>query len=606
MVAEGNQCQPAHNPVSWAKRPVVRLLQLVVVPMPGARQGWPVAWSRRNLIGPLGVRLGRRRARGLSLPSDPNPAAKLADDALLERFLTDPDGDVFAITDLPEVVKGAMFARYSRYGGSLKQLFVDEFAEDLKTDDPAARAEALYERVFDQFGDDSVAQLGGAHVALENVSNLLTKRIEWGRLAAYLEQSTRYIAYDNKVDGRYRYHRAAEIMAGPHAQAYVREMDAIFDLYASLVPEVLAWVRQRWPQDADTSAFVWKNATKAKALDLLRGLLPAATTSNVGMFASGQSYEGLLLRLNADNLAESHTVSDALLRQLRKIIPSFVTRVDRPDRGGAWSAYLADTRDQTAELAARYLDGVTPEAADLVTLTDWSPKDPVEAEVALVTAALYPHVRLPESQIEQQVRAFSADQRAQVLRAYVGERGNRRHKPGRGFEQVWYRFDVLGDYGGFRDLQRHRMLTMQWQDLTTRHGYDTPPELDEVQLADGGSAAAKWHEALSRSHQLYEQLLPDHPHAAQYAVCFAYKVRYVMQLNARAAMQMLELRSTPQGHPQYRAVVQQMHTAIAQVAGHHAVAEAMSYVDHGSSELERLESERAAERRRQQRAASSD
>ncbi|MEX1178008.1 MAG: FAD-dependent thymidylate synthase [Nitriliruptor sp.] len=513
---------------------------------------------------------------------------------LLGRYVTDPDGDVFALTDLPEVVKGAMFARYSRYGGSLKRLFLDEFADDLATQDPAARAEALYRKVFSDYGDDSVAQLGGAHVALEEVSNLLTKRIEWGRLAAYLEQSTRYIAYDGQVDGRYRYHRPAEITAGPHAATFEAELDAIFATYADLVPIVLDWVRRRWPQDASTSDVVYRNATKAKALDLLRGLLPAATTSNVGMFASGQSYESLLLHLNADDLAESHAVSARLLAELRHVIPSFLTRVDRPDRGGAWADHLRSTRHATRDLAAAYVDA-RPEPADLVTLTDWSPRDPVDAEVALVTAALYPHVRVPERQLEREVRGWSASRRAAVLRAYVGERANRRHRPGRGFERVWYRFDVLGDYGGFRDLQRHRMLTIEWQDLTTRHGYETPPELEEAGVAD------RWHEALERSADLYEQLLPDHPVAAQYAVCFAYRVRYVMQLNARAAMQMLELRSTPQGHPQYRKVVQEMHRLIGSHAGHRAVADAMTHVDHGTGELERLESERAAEARRDAR-----
>jgi thymidylate synthase ThyX len=531
-------------------------------------------------------------------PADADESPELSDEdrALLSRHVTAPDGDVFALTGLPEVVKGALFARYSRSPKSLKDLLLDEFAEDLRGDDPAERAEKLYERVFSEYGDDSVAQLGGAHVALENVSNLLTKRIEWGRLAAYLEQSTRYIPYDSKPDGRYRYHRDADVMAGPHAAAYETTLDAIFDIYAELVPQVLAWVRQRWPQDEATSSFVYNNATKAKALDLLRGLLPAATTSNVGMFASGQSYEGLLLRLRADELAESRAVGDRLLAELRHVIPSFLTRVDRPDRGGAWSDYLARTRDETRRLANELITAA-PEAADLVTLTDFAPRDPVDAEVALVTAALYPHVTIPETQLADEVATWTAARRAEVLRAYVGDRANRRHKPGRGFERVWYRFDVLGDYGGFRDLQRHRMLTIEWQDLTTRHGYETPPELDEAGVAD------RWHGALELSADLYERLLPDHPVQAQYAVCFAYRVRYVMQLNARAAMQMLELRSTPQGHPQYRRVVQEMHRLIGDVAGHRAVADAMSHVDHGSGELERLESERAAERRRQQRDA---
>ncbi len=519
---------------------------------------------------------------------------------LLERHFTNTDEDVFGLTNLPEVVKGALFARYSRSSRSLRRLFLDEFAGDLDTlahtDDETAvgveRAETLYKKVFSEYGDDSVAQLGGAHVAFEQVSNLMTKQVEWGRLAAYLEQSTRYIAYDDKPDGRYRYYRDPDVLAGPHGEAYVETLDAIFDTYAELVPAVLAWVHERFPQDEATSDFVYRNATKAKALDLLRGLLPAATTSNVGMFATGQAYEALLLRLRSSELAEARDVAAVLLRELRKVIPSFLTRVDRENRGVAWSRYLATTRAETRALADELLAG-DPKPADLVTLVDWSPRDPDEAEAELVTAILYSASDLAEADIREQVGALSAADRARVIRAYVGDRSNRRHKPGRGFERVWYRFDVLGDYGGFRDLQRHRPLTLEWQDLTTRHGYETPPELEEAGVAD------RWHDALERSAALYERLLPDHPAQAQYAVCFAYRVRYTMQLNARAAMHMLELRSTPQGHPQYRAVVQDMHRLIRDRAGHTAIADAMSHVDYGGAELERLDAERAAEKRRQ-------
>lgn len=517
--------------------------------------------------------------------------------AMLERFLTDPDGDVFALTGLPEVVKGAVFARYSRSPSGVKDLLLDEFASDLAEEGVAERADALYAKVFGDYGDDSVAQLGGAHVALEGVSNIATKRIEWGRLAAYLEQSTRYIAYDERVAGRYRYHREATIMAGPHAERYEEVLDHLFDTYAALLPVVTDWVRDRFPRDEATSERAWRAATRAKGLDLLRGLLPAATEANVGMFASGQAYEALLLRLAADPLVESRELGERLLRELRKVIPSFVARVDRPDRGHVWRDYLATTRQDTAALAARHVIGPTRAPEQPVTLTDVWPRDPVDAEVAVVSAALLPHVTLPEQQLEEQVRTWPAEQRAEVLRAYVGERANRRHRPGRAFERVVYRFDVLGDYGGFRDLQRHRMCTMEWQRLTTEHGYDTPSELVEAGVADA------WHEALTRAEALHRDVVRDHPEEAQYVVPFAYRIRYSVQINARAAMQMLELRSTPQGHPQYRSIVQDMHRAIAEVAGHTAIADAMVHVDHGVGDLERLASERALDRRRAERAA---
>ncbi len=542
-------------------------------------------------------------------PLDTRPVPPPADEftpaerELLAQHFTNLDDHVTGLVDLPEVVKGALFARYSRSRSSIRRLFVDEFADLLAVGDPdaptdrdavgTARAEGLYRRVFSEYGDDSVAQLGGAHAAIEEVSNLVTKQVEWGRLASYLEQSTRYIAYDQQVDGRWRYHRDPDVMAGPHARAYVDTLDAIFATYAEAIPTVLDWVRATWPRDEATSEFVHRNATRAKALDLLRGLLPAATTSNVGMFASGQSWEMLLLRLRASELAEARHLGDRLLVELRELIPSFLTRVDRPDRGGVWADYLARTRDEVRALADEFVPrGHTVEPADEVTLVDWSPRDPLAAEQALVTAILYPHADRPEPALADVVERMSGEDRRRVMDAFVGERRNRRHKPGRALERVWYRFDVLGDYGGFRDLQRHRMLTIEWQDLTTRHGHQTPPELHDAGVADA------YDRAMRRSAELEERLAPDHPVQAQYAVCFGYRIRYSMQLNARAAMQMLELRSTPQGHPAYRRIVQSMHHLIGERAGHRAIADAMVHVDHGGAELERLESERAAEARR--------
>ena len=210
---------------------------------------------------------------------------------------------------------------------------------------------------------------------------------------------------------------------------------------------------------------------------------------------------------------------------------------------------------------------------------------------------LYPYSRLPESQLRKLVETMPTMNRMRVLQAYTGERVNRRHKPGRALERVWYRFDVCGDYGAFRDLQRHRMLTIEWQELSPRHGYDTPPEVEEAGIAD------EWHRALAQQADLWERLWIDFPRQAQYAVGFAYRLRWTMQLNARAAMQMLELRTTPQGHPSYRRICQEMHRLIADKAGHRGIAAMMSHVDHTSGELERLEAERAAEARR---AASAD
>ena len=525
--------------------------------------------------------------------------------AVLRRYVTNIDGSVFALVDLPEVVKGALYARYSRSAKSLRRLLLDEFAGDLEgmassgtgqtSDDAeaATRAGKLYERVFSQYGDDSVAQLGGAHVAVEQASNLLTKQLEWGRLAAYLEQSTRYIAYDDKPGGRYRYYCDPDIMASEHADAYVATLDDVFDTYSALLPRVQAWAMDRYPRPQGTSEGAHRNAIKAKACDIVRGLLPAATVSNVGIFASGQAYEQLLLRLRSSDLAEARWVGDRMLIELRSVIPSFLTRVDRPERGGVWSEYLASTRTATRALAEGLLAGVQPRPVPEVQLVQWSD----DAENDVLTGMLYPHSRLPEAQLREIVANMSMVNRMRVVQAYVGDRTNRRHKPGRALERVWYRFDICGDYGAFRDLQRHRMLTIEWQDLSPRHGYDTPAEVAEAGIAD------EWHRALERQSDLYERLWIDFPRQAQYAVGFAYRLRWSMQLNARAAMQMLELRTTPQGHPSYRRICQEMHRLIGEQAGHRAIAAIMSHVDHSEGGLERLEAERAAEARLAARAA---
>lgn len=519
---------------------------------------------------------------------------------VLRRYFTNLDGPVFALVNLPEVVKGALFARYSRSPKSLRRLFLDEFVGDLDIAGDQGvdatvglrRAEELYDRVFFEYGDDSVAQLGGVHLACEQASNLLTKVLEWGRLMSYLEQSTRYIAYDTRIGGRYRFHRPPEVLGSPLGTRYVGDMDRLFDTYADLARDLKEFFRGVHPKDPADSDFVYRQAINAKAYDAVRGVLPAASLSNLGIYGTGQGYEALLLRMRSHPLPEARHYADLMLRELRKVIPSFLKRIDLDDRGVAWSTYLASTREAMEEVAGRLLvapaetgSGESP----AVRLVEWDP----DAEARMVAAMLYPYSHLPQEAIERQVEAMSVDDRLAVVRAYVGERSNRRHKPGRALERVRYRFDVLADYGAFRDLQRHRMLTIEWQALTPRHGYTRPEAVEVAGVAD------RFDEAMARSATLHDLLHERFPEQAAYAVCLAYKVRFVLDLNAREAMHLLELRSSPQGHPAYRVVAQDMHRLIAEQAGHHAVAEMMRHVDHSAEPaLERLDAERRAEQRR--------
>jgi thymidylate synthase ThyX len=523
-----------------------------------------------------------------------------AERAALAPYFSNLDGPVFAVVNLPEVVKGALFARYSRSPKSLRRLYLDEFAGEVGAVGAAVapppargltRAEALYERVFVEYGDDSVAQLGGVHLACEGVSNLLTKVLEWGRLMAYLEQSTRYVPYDDEPGGRFRYHVPAELM-GELRTRYVGTLDRAFDTYRAWLPRLREYYGRRFPKAPDESDSVYRMTIRAKALDTLRGLLPAATTSNVGIYATGQAYEQLLLRMRAHPLAEVRWYGEEMLRELRTVIPAFLRRVDVPARGGAWSAYLADTRVAARAVAARLLAGSSPEPRDEVTLTEFDP----DGELKVVAAALYPAAGLPDDQLLELARRLSHDERRAVLAAYVGARTNRRHKPGRAFERTSYRFDILADYGAFRDLQRHRLLTLEWQPLSPRHGAETPPAVEEA------GARADWDRVMADSAALYDALAAAGlPEVAPYAVAMAYRVRFYMHMNAREAMHVIELRTTPQGHPAYRRICQRMHRLIAEQAGHRALAEAMRFADHSEVSLERLEAERAAERRRQRR-----
>lgn len=518
---------------------------------------------------------------------------------ILRRYVSNLDGPVFALVNLPEVVKGALFARYSRTDKSLRRLFLDEFVEDLEIDGDAGidatvgvrRAEELYDKVFFEYGDDSVAQLGGVHLACEQASNLLTKVLEWGRLMSYLEQSTRYIAYDSRLGGRYRYFRDPEILASALGTRYIADLDRLFDAYAAMLPIMSDWARERYPKEPSDSDFVYRQSIRAKALDAVRGILPSASLSNVGIYGTGQGYEALLLRMQAHPLPEARAYGQLMVTELRKVIPSFLRRVDLPDRGGAWSNYLESTRRSVDALADRIFAADAPSEVADVTLVDFDP----EGEDKMIAAMLYASVNLPEAQILDRVRALGVDDRRAIVAAYVGDRTNRRHRPGRALERLSYRFDICSDYGAFRDLQRHRMLTIDWQALTTTHGYTMPDSVIEA----GASAEALFVDAMERSASLYSDLVEQFPHQAGYAVSLAYRVRYSMQMNAREAMHVLELRTTPQGHPAYRRVCQEMHRLISEQAGHRAVADMMSFVDHDEIALERLESERRAEKRRQ-------
>lgn len=498
--------------------------------------------------------------------------------AYLEDIVTNADGNVYAFNDkLSPITIAAAMARLSRRGDDMRVTILDEFANKLGKD------EKLLQRVITAYGDDSVQQLAGLHVVVENASNILTKILEWGRLAAYLEQSSRYIYFDQKDNsGNYRYHTPEHLPAEVKTQ-YKQITDTIFDLYSEIVRDLTTYIRRTSTVPSAEQDGAWRSATKAQACDASRALLPTSTTATVGIYGSGQAIESLIMHLLSDELPEAREVGTSLLAEVRKVMPTFFERADKPARGGATIAYRANTRKAVAKLANKNLPEFHAAPTGAIQLTDVWPRN----EFELVPDMLYEFSSLPLSEIRKEVATWTYAQKAEVFESYIGERLNRRHRPGRALEKAHYSWDLVCDYGIFRDLQRHRMVDdLEWQKLTPRHGYEVPQIIEEAGLSD------KFEQCFDLSLKLYS-LLQEKGFAleAQYATLLGHRMRWKVTYNARTAFHLHELRTSPQGHPGYRKLVKEMHDKLAET--HPMLGSAMKFVNQDEDpELTRLAAER--------------
>lgn len=512
---------------------------------------------------------------------------------LLQPFTTNLDQSVFGLRNLPEVVKGALFSRYSRSDKSLRRILLDEFIKAPEagfahihagvavegSGVAIQQAEAFYDRVLIGYGDDSVAELGGAHIACEGVSNIAAKALEDSRVGiSPLEKSTRYVLFNRKINGRYRYCREPSIMASNYAECYEATLDHLFDTYTALIEPLLSWVQARTPKDTTTSERAYNSATRAKTLDVLRGLLPMATLTNVGLFGNGRAFEYLLVKLAASPHGEVHAIGAAMQQELDQMIPSFVKRA-KTERGIQYANHLSRNRERTELLAQKLLGQFEPEPTPTAQLIEYDP----DAEVKIVAAILYPHTDLAFEQIKEYVIGLSTLERVEIISTYVGERGSRFHRPGRAFEETYYTFDLLADLGAYRDLHRHRVLTQERQNYSVRHGYVVPIELEEANLAE------PYRAALEYAAETTELISKDLPEAAQYVVPFAYRLRWRIKLNLREVYHLVELRSSRQGHPSYRTIAQAIYRQISAV--HPALVTNMNFVDLNDYALERLAAE---------------
>jgi thymidylate synthase ThyX len=508
-----------------------------------------------------------------------------AESSLLQRYLTNLDRPVFALRNLPEVVKGALFSRYSRTEKSLRRVLLDEFINEPDSgfaqlagtppsdDDMLAvrRAEEFYERVLVGYGDDSVAELAGAHIAVERTSTLAAKAVEDSRIGiSPLEKSTRYVRFDRPgPDGRHLYHRGPELS---HPE-YERAADALFTAYSGLIEPVTIAVRERYPLEEGETDRAWKSATRAKALDLLRGLLPAGTLTNLGLFGNGRAFEYLITKMAAHELPECQRLAVDLHRELASVIPSFVKRALDDRHGRPAAQRIARIRSAMQGLAS---SSATPPAAagPLVRLVEHDP----DAERKVVAAALFSSSDAGLAEQDGDVGA--------VLEALLADRANRRQRPPRALEHATYTFEIVANFASYRDLHRHRMLTQDRQLLGTGLGYDLPPGLVELGMGDvfesAIAVATSAHAALDR--ELGAAL-------AQYIVPLAFRVRWYFRTNLREVYHLCELRTTPQGHPDYRWVAQEMFRRVAEV--HPRLAQYARFVDLGpGDELERRDAER--------------
>ncbi len=496
----------------------------------------------------------------------------------LAAAISNVDGNVYAFNDkLSPVTIAAAMARLSRRGDDMRITLLDEFAGK------AGKDGNLLRRVITAYGDDSVQQLAGIHLVVENASNILTKKLEWGRLASYLEQSTRYIYFDQKdATGHYRYFVPPEFTPAV-AQQYRAAMDAIFDLYSAMVRRLTEYVRAKSTVPTAEQDSAWQAATRAQACDAVRSVLPVSTTSTVGIYASGQALESLIMHLLSDALPEARATGQTMLTEARKVIPVLLERADKPERGGAIIAYRATTAQRVAALAAECLPDNYAAPAGAVSLNEYWPKN----ELNLVADMLYEHSNLPLKDIQAEVATMPYDKKVEIFTAYAGERLNRRHRPGRAIEKAHYSWDLVCDYGIFRDLQRHRMVDdLAWQQLSPRFGYETPSLIDEAGLS------AQFDTCFELSLKLYSVLQQaGYQLEAQYATLLGHKMRWKVTYNAREAFHLHELRTSPQGHPGYRKLVLQMHEQLATV--HPLMAAAMRFVNSDEDEaLTRLAAER--------------
>lgn len=488
---------------------------------------------------------------------------------ILDRYVTSTTSNIFVLRNLPEVIKGALFSRYSRSSLGLRSLLLKEFilgdetafeaivgakaANDENADAQLVaikKAQSFYDRILDGYGDDSIGELGGAHLAIENISMIATKLIEDCRIGGSpLEKSTRYIYFDQKVNDQYLYYREPVLMTSAFKELYTQTCDMLFETYSKLIPPLTELMERRFPKEAEVSKAAYTAALRAKVLDCLRGLLPASTMTNMGIYGNGRFFESLLHKLASQNLVELQDIGKKGFEELSKVVPSFVRRAEEGHKHhDKFLKFYESMQVELKNVASHHTLAKKPHTPAGVRLIHSDPDSPNKVAAAL----LYAITDHSLDDLQKYTRGLKEEEIAKIFDAASSMRENRRHKSPRALEHAQFTFEIVGDFGIYRDLHRHRMLTQERQLLTCNYGYFVPFELSETPMEK------LYIEAMDKAKEAFDRIAVELPEEAQYIVPMAYNVRWYFHINLRAIQWLSELRSAAAGHPNYRFVAQEM------------------------------------------------
>jgi thymidylate synthase ThyX len=412
------------------------------------------------------------------------------------------------------------------------------------------KAQNFYDRILDGYGDDSIGELGGAHLAIENVSMLAAKVIEDSRIGGSpLEKSTRYIYFDQKINGQYLFYQEPILMTSAFRDLYLETCNFLFDTYGKLIPSLTTLIEQDFPKDPNISKSAYTAALRAKVLDCLRGLLPASAMTNMGVFGNGRFFEGLLQKLSSHNLAEMQEIGKKAHQELSKVIPSFVRRADPVHRHyQSYAQFSESMQNDLQQFVLNHAKEIKLSEESSVRLVYFDKDSPAKVGGAL----LFNSTSANLVELQELCSKLSEEDLARLLDIASSARENRRHKSPRALEHANFTFEIVADFGVYRDLHRHRMLTQERQQLSCNLGYYIPPEILGTEME------ATYREAMDKAKAAYDAIAAQLPEEAQYVVPMAYNIRWYFHVNLRSLQWLCELRSQAAGHPTYRYIAQEM------------------------------------------------